>query len=357
MLQRPAGGRFLEVFLFTLSSLVLYHIGIGIGAFLIPLQVVASRRGEGSLLFSCGGFLLVFLALRFLPFLGGALQPDILTVVEIAFVTFLLLGLLAVNFPLTSRDGSRGRTLYRLLGSTAVVGLAAIPLGIWLSRSTQFQEAMGVMFSEVSRALTSLFAGREGTADPALSALLSPAALRRISDAYVTRSLLAMYFLLLSFSWWAGQASVSRGVLGAQRRFHFADFRLESAWLWPLMAACVLVLADLFFTMRGSGRTLTAAPQASASAGVVTWLAYGGWNVGLVLLILHGLQGLAILRFLFEKHRLPRLLWLLLLIGLLALAASPRAGLFVMLGLPAFGISENWIRYRVVQRREPNESE
>jgi hypothetical protein len=90
MLQRSAGGRFLELFLFTLSSLVLYHvgnqIGIGVVVFLIPLQVVASRRGESSLLAACALFLVVFLALRLVPFLGGQPRPDILTIVETIFV-------------------------------------------------------------------------------------------------------------------------------------------------------------------------------------------------------------------------------------------------------------------------------
>ncbi len=88
----------------------------------------------------------------------------------------------------------------------------------------------------------------------------------------------------------------------------------------------------------------------------MSWLALAGWNVGLVLLILYGLQGLAILRFFFERRGFPRVLWLLLVIGLIALATSPRAGMVVMLALPAFGVSENWIRYRVAARGEPNES-
>ncbi len=43
----PGGARLLEVFLFALSSLVLYYFGVGILFFLIPLQVVARRRGPG----------------------------------------------------------------------------------------------------------------------------------------------------------------------------------------------------------------------------------------------------------------------------------------------------------------------
>ncbi len=341
MLQTSARGRFLEIFLFTLSSLVLYHIGIGVGVFLIPLQVVASRRGETSLLAACGLFLLVFLALRLLPFLGGQLRPDILTVVEVIFVLSLLLGLLALNLPLRVRL----RALHRLLGVTAAAGLLAIPMAVWLSRNAQFQEAMGTLFSEVSRMLTSLFAGRSGEpADPALATLLSPSALQKMSIAYLSRSLLAFYFGLLAFSWWAGQTSAARAAWAGQRRFRFADFRLEGFWLWPLIAAWTLILVDLFLGARSM-----------ATGGVGGWQ-YAAWNVGLVVLILYGLQGLAILRFLFEKHGLPRFLWLLLIIGVVALAASPKAGLFVMVTLPVFGVSENWIRYRVVASRESNES-
>lgn len=351
MLQRSAGGRLLEVFLFTLSSLVLYHIGVGIGVFLIPLQIVASRRGLRSLLCASGGFLVVFLVLRFLPLLGGALRPDILTVMEIVFVVFLLLGLLSVNFPLGTR------TLHRLLGCTALVGLAAIPTGIWLSRSIQFQDAVSALFNEVSRMLTSAFAGREGTSDPVLSALLSPAALRRISDAYVSRSVLAAYFLLVTFSWWAGQAAASRVAFDSRRRFHFADFRLESFWLWPLIVSCALILADLFFSTRGFGRTTVGGSPGAPRGDWTPLFASAGWNAGLVFLILYGMQGLAILRFLFEKHGLPRLLWLLLLVGLVAIAASPRAGLLALLALPAFGISETWVRYRVMKGEDPNEGD
>lgn len=341
MLQRSARGRLLEIFLFTLSSLVLYHIGIGVVVFLIPLQVVGSRRGESSLLAACGLFLLVFLGLRLLPFLGGQPRLDILTVVETIFVLSLLLGLLAVNLP----PRGRLRTLYRLLGVTAVAGLAAVPLAVWLSRNLEFQAAMGTLFSEVSRMLTSLFAGNAGQpADPALAALLSQSALQKMSEAYLSRSLLAFYFGLLSFSWWAGQTSASRSTWAGQGRFRFAEFRLEAFWLWPLIAAWALILVDLFLGAHSAGKWRA-----------VGWQ-YAAWNIGLVLLIIYGLQGLAILRFLFEKHGLPRFLWLLLVIALVALTASPKAGLLVMVALPVFGVSENWIRYRILAGSEPNES-
>ena len=65
MYKRSAGGRWLEILLFTTSSLILYHTGVGFILFLVPLQVVASRRGVRGLALAAGVFLLVFLGIRF----------------------------------------------------------------------------------------------------------------------------------------------------------------------------------------------------------------------------------------------------------------------------------------------------
>ena len=114
-----------------------------------------------------------------------------------------------------------------------------------------------------------------------------------------------------------------------------ASFRLESHYLWPFIASWAGIGLGLLVDL-----------------GVVSYVV---WNVGLVMLFLYGLQGLAILRFLFEKRGLPRLLWLLLVVGLVVLAASPRAGIVVVFGIPLFGVSENWIRYRVSRTRGAGE--
>jgi len=339
MLQRSAGGRFLELALFSISSLVLYQIGVGFIVFLVPLQVVASRRGERSLLASCGLFLVVFLALRLVPFLGGKFRPDIITMVEMIFVGSLLAGLLLVNLPPLARV----RALYRLLGVSALAALAAVPVTIWLSGNAQFQDAMGARYAEASRMLTSVFSGGQDVRDPALSSLLSPAGIRRMSEMFVSRSAVVLFFGLLSFSWWAGQSSASRTVWPPRRRFVFSAFRMEGFWLWILIGSLALILADLFFGDRLSGNAVYAQDAI--------------WNIGLVAVFLYGLQGLAIARFLFEKNGLPRLLWLLLLVVLAIVVGSTRAGLFVILGLAAFGVSENWIRLRIVADGKPNEAD
>jgi hypothetical protein len=336
--QKISGGRILEIALFSLSSMLLYYTGVGIFLFLVPLQVVASRRGIRGLLAAVGAFLVVFLAIRFWPFIssGGGTAPDILTYMEIGIVAALLLGLVAINAPMRHRQ----RTMIMILAATAVTGLAAVPAGILLTANAGFQASMNGLFTEISSTLSGLFTTTaDGVASSLMSSLLEPARLRQISEAYLLRSLLVDYAMLISFSWWAGQAAASRApvVFGDVPRFRFAQFRLESWWLWPLIGSAALVLADLFF-------------------GLSAW-AYAVWNLALVLLFQYGLQGMAILWFLFDKHRIPRFLWVLLIIGLAILAASPGAGVFIVLAIPVLGISENWVRYRIPRDAAPPEED
>jgi hypothetical protein len=337
MYQRSAGGRWLEILLFTTSSLILYHTGVGLILFLVPLQVVGSRRGVRGLALSAGVFMLVFLGIRFVPLLFSSrvTQPDILVYAEIGIVLLLLLGMIGLNFPVQKLP----RKLYLLLGATAVAGVVAVPLGLLFAATPGFRESIAGLFVEVSKTLSGVFAPADGVGGSLLSSLLEPAKLQQISEAYFLRSFLVDYVVLLSFSWWAGQAAAARTAVffGARPMFRFAEFRLEAWWLWPLIVSGALVLADLFF-------------------GISAW-AYVAWNIGLVLLFLFGLQGLAIIRFVFEKHGVPRFLWFLLVVGLAMLAASPRAGLFVILAVPAFGVSENWVRYRVPRDTAPTEEE
>ncbi len=333
MRQGTAGGRLLEIFLFALSSFILYYFGVGILFFLIPLQVVAARRGARGLLASAGAFLVMVACVRLATTLPGEPMPGtgLLLAIELFGIAVLLLGLLAVNL----RWPGGLRTLPKVLAAGAATGLLAVPLVLLLARSAVFTDAMEGLFAEVSRMIGSLFATADGKAASALSSILEPAKLMQVTKAWFLRSFIAGYIAVLGFSWWAGSASAARslalrgGLLPAtaQRPARLSEFRLEAFYLWPLIASWAGIGLDLWFGL--------------------SFASYTVWNAGLVMLFLYGLQGVAILRFLFEKHRLPRLLWFLLVVGLLVLAISPRTNLFIVIAVPVFGISENWIRYRV----------
>ncbi len=165
----------------------------------------------------------------------------------------------------------------------------------------------------------------------------------RFTGTWFLRSFMAGYLALLAFSWWAGSASAARsqaaraGVIpgGTAAGPRLAGFRLDGFYVWPFIVSWAGI---------GLGLLLD-----------IAWFSYVVWNVGLAMLLLYGLQGLAIVRFFFERRRLPRLLWVVLIAGLAALAASPRAGMVVVFGVPLFGASENWIRYRDRAVRGPGE--
>ncbi len=341
MWQRSSRGQYVEILLFTLSSLLLYHTGIGFVLFLVPLQVVASRRGARGLALAAAAFFVLFLAIRFWPavFSPGHALPDLLSSIEIGIAGVCLLGMLVVNLPLVRRP----RTLFLLLAAAGAAAAVLVPLGLAVSRTPAFQQSMDQLFAEVSRMLSSVFAPAvDSGAASFFSQMVQPARLREMTEATLLRSFLADFLVLMAFSWWAGQAAARRRTAFAEAAegFRLGSFRLESWWLWPLILSGALVLADLFFGISGFG---------------VPWLAYAAWNVGLALLFLYGLQGMAIVIFLFEKYRLPRLLWFLLVAGIVVLAASPGAGMFIVLAIPVLGISENWIRLRIPRRAAPME--
>jgi len=341
MWQRSSRGPYVEILLFTLSSLLLYHTGVGFLLFLAPLQVLASRRGIRALVLGEAAFAAVFLAIRFWPtvFAEGHPLPDALAASEIVIVGVCLMGMLVVNLPLARRP----RTLELLLVATAIAGAVLVPLGIAVSRSSAFQLAMDQLFSEVSRTLSAVVVpGQDSNASAFFSQMVQPARLRAMTEETLLRSFLADYLVLVSFSWWAGQAGGRRRTAfqDAAPGFRLSRFRLESWWLWPLILSGAVVLADLFLGLGARGLTV---------------LAYTGWNVGLALLFLFGLQGMAIVMFLFEKYRLPRILWFLLVVGIVVLAASPGAGIFIVLIIPVLGISENWIRFRIPRGAAPTE--
>jgi hypothetical protein len=338
MHQRSSRNHVFETLLFSLASLVLYHTVVGIPLFLVPLQIVATRRGVRSLATAVGAFFTMFVVIRFWPTIFSSTHalPDVLGAIEIGVVGVLLLGMIVMNVPLRRRP----RQMVMILAATALAGAISLPAMAWISSMPAFQQSMDASLGEFSRMLSSLPAP---VADARLAAVISlmshPAQLRSLLEATLLRSMLAYYAIMLTFSWWAGQASANRGraLAGLPPVFQFSRFRMDAGWLWPMIAAGGLVLADLFF-------------------GISVW-AYAAWNIGLVLLFLFGLQGMAIVRFLFEKHGVPRFFWFMLVAALVVIARQSDAGLFVVLVIPVLGISENWIRYRIPREAAPTEQE
>jgi hypothetical protein len=333
MMRSTVGGRFLETLLFAVSSLVLYSFGIGRALFLLPLQVIAGRRGPAGIAAAGALGVLGLAAMRLVALLPGPIaMADLLPAgAEVAVFLLLVAGLAAVNL-----SWGHTRTLVRLLAASVAISVAAVPLVAALAASPEVRTVVDEAFAETSAMLRSVFATGDSVAGTVLDAFLVPATLKAVIREYLLHSFVPAIFVFLAFSWWAGSAAARRASPAGQtvRPWRFAAFRLEAWWLWPLIASLALVLAVAL---------LADVPSAPA------WLAYASypaWNVALLLLFVFGLQGLAILRFLLEKRGIARLLWPLVVAAVAAALATPRLNLAAAVALPLFGASENWVRYR-----------
>jgi hypothetical protein len=338
MYQATTRGKLLEIFLFAFSSLLIYSLGLGVLLFLIPLQIVSERRGERGLFQAAGLTGVMFLGVALYRYFtsGREMTSAVQSGIELFVVLLLILGLVAVNTSSLARFGG----LYRLLGATLGAGLLAIPLLVLIPRVPGFAAAMRLSFTDASNALQKILSPADiGAAGPFAAQLFDPDTLMKLFVAYFLRSFLFIYFLLLTAAWrWGTAIAVRTTPAGASRAVphRLAGFRLESFFLWPLIACGALILLDL----------VVGIPAVS----------YVAWNIGFIILFLFGLQGMAIFKFLFEKYRLPRILWVALVALIVFLLVSPSFNLFFAIAIPAFGVSENWIRYRIPRDPEADES-
>jgi hypothetical protein len=335
MMRNTVGGRFLEVLLFAVSSLVLYSFGVGRVLFLVPLQVIATRRGTAGLA-AAGGIAVVALAAIRLaallpaPFDAGGLAAS---GAEVAAFLLLAAGLAVANL----RMGG-ARALLRLLAATGAVCAAGAPLVAAMAANPAVRGLVDGLFADASRMLSAVFATGDSVAGTVIEAMIVPETLKAMIRESLLNSFVVSVFAFLAFSWWAGSTAGSRAAMpAATPRWRFAAFRLEGWWLWPLIVSLALVAADLLGLAERVPDTWSVI-RASAL--------YGVWNTALLVLFLFGLQGLAILRFWLEKRGVARFVWPLVVLVVLGALVTPRLNAVAAVALPLFGASENWVRYR-----------
>lgn len=308
-------------------SVILYNLGVGLPLFLVPLQVLRVRRGGKAYLLGSGVSLLATLGVR-LALSGRTLGPAGIPflLLELALLLSLLGGLAWIQLPELSGRPSRlpGGRVARLLAATAAAGLASIPLALYLRHSTAFDAALRDVFASLAGALNQML-GQSPDLGPGAQ-LFKPEQLAAMTGEIVLRSYLADYFLLLTFSWWAGSLIGARTVGRQSSVTRLQDFRLPDGYLWPLIGSLALLLLGLLVPM-----------------GAVSFAA---WNLALIMLFLYGLVGLGILRFLLRRAGAPPGLRVGIALALGILALIPRVNLALAILIPGLGVSETWIKYR-----------
>jgi len=306
---------------------LLYHLGVGLPAFLIPLQVVRVRQGPRAFLLAGFAALAAIAGVRLALSAGklsGAGLPAL--VLEMSVVLGMLGGLAWIQLPELLGRAPRlpGGRVVRLLVGTAAVGLASVPLYAYLGRSEAFTAGLAGLFEAAAVLLNRLLdpaGGQVGIRGEELAAMTRTVFLR---------SYLLDYLLVLTFCWWAGTVLGARSMGRRSGITPLSRFRPPEALIWPLIAGLALVLLDL---------VLPLGP-----------LELAGWNLLLAMLFVYGLAGLGILRFLLERLGAPRGLRLTAGLILLVLAFVPGANAALAVLLSGLGVSETWLNYRNIER-------
>ena len=308
---------------------LLYHLGIGLPAFLIPLQVVRVRRGTGPFLLAAALALVAIAGVR-IALVGGELTGAALPflLLELAVVLGMLAGLAWIQLPELLGAAGRlrlpGGRVVRLLLATAVVGLASVPMFRYLDGSQAFNAGLQQLFEAATAVLNRLLDPTEG------QATLRAREVGAMARAVFLRSYLLDYLLVLTFCWWVGSVLGARSLGRRPDIAPLAAFKPSEWLIWPLIAGLALVLLGLV-TPIGP-------------------LELAGWNLMLVMLFVYGLAGLGILRFLLERFGAPRSMRMLAWIALVVMVFVPGANAAVAVLLAGLGVSETWLNYRKTER-------
>ena len=217
----------------------------------------------------------------------------------------------------------------QLLAAAAAAGLASLPVILSLSANTTFAGNIDALFTVVSSYLTSAFSENSAVQSPILTQAFQPESLKRMAGDLFFKSYVFGYFLILTSSWWAGTLLGAKAARKNPGIVKLADFKMREQYLWIFIAVWAVVLATSL-----------------AGSRIPPLLNSAAWNVGLILLLLYGLQAIGILRHLMAKYDLPRGTRILSMVVLAVLLLSPRINVVFFFLIPGLGISETWIKYR-----------
>jgi len=335
MLQGRYNSIWIETFLFAISSVFLYQLSFGIFFFLIPLQILFIRQGEK---YFTASILVTFIAIALIKFIRIELAHmegglGVFFPLELAILTAFLAGIYLINY----EKFKKFNILIRLFIITAGFGLASIPVILALRVNENFLAQMNDLFSVLSSSLQKVFSSNSSTEIPLLSKILSPEALKKTTKAVFFRSYIFDYFVLISFSWWAGiriafkyKTAALKNPEKPHKILQLSELKLEEYYVWPLILSLAVILLDLW-----------------VHTGVLAAIA---WNAALILLLLYGLVGIAIIKFFLKFFNVSRGFRIIIISTIIILLLSPKINIVFLLLIPGLGISEIWIKYREMER-------
>ncbi len=316
----------IEVGVFAAVALGLYLLTPGVFLFLVPLQMLAIRRGSSA--FNLAALLLVLLAAVVELAMAGSrtdmpAEEGYLRNVGLFLSALLLGGLWLVNQPRVLPY----RNLLRILIATGAAGLVAVPFVGGLASDPEFVPTM----RDYIAGQPILRLGIAPADVPGASG--APTVTREQIDLFIDtvgtvllRGVLFVYMVYLMAAWWLGSLWGARTIGMRSPIGRLLTFRLEPWCIWALLLSGAAVLGD-----------------ALGDLGV---LGYVGWNVFSVFLLLFALQGIGVLQWLFRRYNVPGPMRVMIGVAMVFMLFRSVLTFIPVFGLPLLGLSETWIDFK-----------
>ncbi|MBB6481303.1 DUF2232 domain-containing protein [Spirochaeta isovalerica] len=310
-----------EVSLAAVLSLIMSMTGLLLLFFMLPLQVMAVRRGEKGFLISASGVLFGNLILKL------ALTPEAVTAGSLIiadFAVFLLLigGLYAVNFKMGSFS-----KVWGFLIVTATAGLLSLPVLLYLGSDPAF---LAVMTAQIESALAMLQQAFQG--DAVVGSITAEGMFRIFKDSFLS-SYLAVYCFFVALTWRLGLRIGLKSIGRENEQPKLQELNVPDRLVWFLFIPLTLVLLRMLLNGKGFDMDLGIAGFAVSNSLYIAGALYG-------------LQGFGLLQFLMARKQVNpgvrRMTGWLLPLSLLIFPLN----LAVIFLLPGLGVSELWINYR-----------
>ncbi|MDZ7794086.1 MAG: DUF2232 domain-containing protein [Spirochaetia bacterium] len=309
-----------EIAIFTVAAFLLYQINVLFFLITVPLIVLGLKRGPEAVLYS--GTILLFAILVQVFIRTRGIEDEVLRrfffMMEAAYPTALILGAALLFW-------GRGRILYRLLSATAAVLLVSLPIVGIYSGNQEVMEFLQQQFKLILESLQGGLGGNEAGANgvEVLSAMDAESFYTLISEVFI-RHYIFSFFLMLSACWAFSYGIYSRSK--GSMPYNLVHFTVPENLLWPFIGAWFGVLLDVLVG--------------------VPLVGFLFWNYGMILLSVYAMQGIGIMKSLFQQHGVSRLLQLLVVFSAVIILLTPRLNLVLIVGVPLLGLSEYWIHYR-----------
>ena len=316
----------IEIAVFTAVALGLHLLAPGVFLFLIPLQMLAIRRGGTA--FGYAVLLLVLLgAVVELAMSGwrGSVPDgeDYLHDIGLFLSALLLGGLWLVNQPRVLPY----RHLLRILVATGAAGLVAVPFIGGLMSDAEFVPTMRdyVAGQPIIRMGIASADAPGATAGQGASLAVVDQFIDTVGTVLL-RGILFLYLVYLLAAWWLGSLWGARTIGMRSPIGRLLTFRLEPWCVWALLTSGAVVLGDVL--------------------GDLGALGYAGWNVFSVFLLLFALQGIGVLQWLFRRYNVPGPMRVMIAIAMVFMLFRSVLTFVPVFGLPLLGLSEIWIDFK-----------